>query len=193
MKTPEGQKTLEDNISSGQSRTRKRQQKTKLYEARLAVAVRLFGQDSGEVEMLSHPDIHSDDEALTSNSRQKLRLQWRSSELDTFIALLDLAHWKRKRIPIDIKRAKQLVDRGVYAPDPDPDRFPPKGFQLSLVSPIWYEEQEGLVIDELQLNDHSPVDIKAAIEGIKRTFRSIASLAAEEAGGSASALNMTTG
>ncbi|EGG03556.1 uncharacterized protein MELLADRAFT_90089 [Melampsora larici-populina 98AG31] len=182
--TPAGQKTLEEKIVKTQSITNKRLNKTKIYEARLANAARLFGQDLAEFEMLSHHDIHSDDELVTTNScgsRQKLRLEWRSSELDTLISLLDQAHWKRKRIPKDIRHAKQLVERGVYAPTPDKDRFPPKGFQLSLISPGWYDLQDGLTLEELELNENHPVNIRNAIQDVMRSFSSWDSLAAEEA------------
>ncbi|EGG02673.1 uncharacterized protein MELLADRAFT_91226 [Melampsora larici-populina 98AG31] len=184
MKTPAGQKTLEEKIVRTQSVTNKRLNKTKIYDARLENAARLFGRDSPEFMMLSHQDIHSDDELVATNScgsRQKLRLEWRSSELDTLISLLDQAHWKRKRIPKDIRNAKQLVERGVYAPDADKDWFPPKGFQLSLISPEWYDLQEGLRIEELQLNEDNPVNIRQAIEDVMRSFRSRANLAAEDA------------
>ncbi|EGG09682.1 uncharacterized protein MELLADRAFT_95127 [Melampsora larici-populina 98AG31] len=194
MKTPEGQKKLNDNILIAQSITNKRRQKDKIYQARRATGVRLFGENSAEVQMLSHEEIHSDDELVVSNtsgSRQKLRLEWRSAALDTLINLLDQAHWKRKRIPKDIRQAKQLVERGVYAPEADKDRYPPKGFQLSLVSPVWYDQQEGLLLEELALNEENPVHIANAIQGVMQSFRSRASMAAEEAAGSSSGVMAT--
>lgn len=194
IKTPEGRKKLDDNISIAQRMANKRRNKEKIYQARVATGVRLFGQDSAEVAMLSHPEIHSDNELVVSNSscsRQKLRLEWRSAGLDTLINLLDQAHWKRKRIPKDIRQAKALVDRGVYAPEADKDRYPPKGFQMSLVSPVWYDSQEGLLLDELDLNEGNPVDINNAIQGVMQSFRSRASLAAEEAAGSSLGNTMT--
>ncbi|EGG06209.1 uncharacterized protein MELLADRAFT_87356 [Melampsora larici-populina 98AG31] len=193
METPAGQRILSDNITIAQTATSKRRNRSKIYEARLENAIRLFGEDSPEVEMLSHHDIHSDDELITTNScgtRQKLRLEWRSSELDTLISLLDQAHWKRRRIPKDIRNAKRTVERGVYAPVPDQDRFPPKGFQLSLISPNWYDLQEGLIIEELNLNERNPVNIRSAIEDVMRSFMSRANLAAQELGGTGSSSMM---
>lgn len=195
IKTPEGQKRLKDNLDIAKSITNKRRNKTKIYEARVMMATRLFGAESPEVEMLSHPEVHSDDELVSSNScgsRQKLRLEWRSSELDTLMGLLDEAHWKRKRIPKERRLAKQLVERGVYSPIPDADRFPPKNFQMSLVSPSWYEKQEGLILSELDLNEQNKVDIHSAIEDAKITFKTVVALAAEEQAEN-SLKNMNTG
>ncbi|EGG00884.1 uncharacterized protein MELLADRAFT_92833 [Melampsora larici-populina 98AG31] len=181
-KTPEGRKILEDNISIAKGISSKKQNMNKIYDARLYMAVKLFGADSPEFKMLSHPEVHSEDELVTTNcgSRQKLRLEWRSQELDTLIGLLDTAYWKRKTIPKERRLAKQLVERGTYSPTPNKDRFPPKGFQQLLVSPSWYDQQEGLVLSELELNENHPVDIHSAVEDAKITFKSLSALAAEQ-------------
>ncbi|EGG03766.1 uncharacterized protein MELLADRAFT_108967 [Melampsora larici-populina 98AG31] len=195
FKTDEGKKILNDHIEIVKRTTRKRLNKAKIVEARLTQAVRLFGQNSLEARMLDHPEVHSDEELVTSNgyaTRQKLRLKWRSPELDTLINLLDQVHQKRQLLPREKRKAKQLVDRGVYAPESDQDKYPPKGFQLSLVSPSWYEQQEGLVIAELQLDESNRLDIRTSIEEVQDSFKSLASRAAEEAAANGSN-SMVTG
>ncbi|EGG10192.1 uncharacterized protein MELLADRAFT_103644 [Melampsora larici-populina 98AG31] len=87
---------------------------------------------------------------------------------------------KSKDISKGKRTAKQPVDRGVYTPNPDKDCFPPKKFQLLLVCPKWYDQQEGLILSELDLNEKSPVDIRNAIENAKITFKSLATLAADQ-------------
>ncbi|EGG10412.1 uncharacterized protein MELLADRAFT_102963 [Melampsora larici-populina 98AG31] len=184
-KTPEGQKILKDNIEINKSITRKRLNKTKIVDARLTQATRLFGKDSLEVAMLSPPEVHSDEELMVSNgsgSRQKLRLEWRSSELDTLINLLDQVHQKRQILPKEKRLAKQLIERGVYSPNPDADKFPPKGYQLSLVSPNWYGQQDGLLIAELELDETNAWDIKNLIMEVMDTFKSMSERAAAMAG-----------
>ncbi|EGG06097.1 uncharacterized protein MELLADRAFT_107045 [Melampsora larici-populina 98AG31] len=154
--TPEGQKTLEDNVAIAKSITSKQRNMTKIYEARVYMAAKFFVKDSPEAAMLSHPKVQSKDELVSSNScgsRQKLRLEWRSKELDTLIGLLDTAYWKRKTIPKERRSAKQ---------------------------------QEVIVLSELELDENNKVDIWSAIEDSKITFKSLSVLAAEQNGASGS-------
>ncbi|EGG12439.1 uncharacterized protein MELLADRAFT_89003 [Melampsora larici-populina 98AG31] len=187
LQNPAGRKKLEENLLKTQGIISKRRMKNKLYNARKAQAEKMFGKNSPEWSMLCHPEVHSDDKLKTSDSsgsRQKLSLQWRSSGLDTLIDLLDQAHWRGKIIPREKRAAKELVERGQYAPTPDADRFPPKGFQLSLISPAWYDQQEGLMLAELALQDNDVFDIQESILEFKRVFRSKASLALDATGDS---------
>ncbi|EGG11172.1 uncharacterized protein MELLADRAFT_92373 [Melampsora larici-populina 98AG31] len=187
FKTPAGKKLLEDHFAITHSITSKRRNKEKIVEARLHEAFKFWGKSSAEYAMLSHPEVHSEDELQPTNasgSRQRLRLDWRSAELDTLIMLLDQSHWKRKTIPKERRAAKQLVERGNYAPTADPDRFPPKGFQASLISPGWLDNADGLIVSELDLNEEDAVDVQQAIQDAMRVFKSRANLAEEEASGS---------
>ncbi|EGG00108.1 uncharacterized protein MELLADRAFT_93852 [Melampsora larici-populina 98AG31] len=180
MKTPEGVKQVQEQEAIVKGIARKRRMLIKIVDARKAVVVRYFGKDSSEYAMVDHMEIHSEDEIMSSGSsvgRKKKRLQWRSTKLDTFIGLLDKAHKSRKKIfPKERRAAAALVDRGPYAPEADTERFPPKGFQSSLISPTWIKSQEGLVIAELDLNADEPVDINSAIDDISLSLRSAESM-----------------
>ncbi|EGF99523.1 uncharacterized protein MELLADRAFT_112656 [Melampsora larici-populina 98AG31] len=179
MKTPMGREQMKEHVAKVQKRTIKKRNKEKIYEARLQVVERLFGKDSSEYAMISHPEVHSDEEFVSANTfatRQRLRLEWRRSELDTFIGHIDQAYWKRETLPKVRRACKQTVDRGAYAPDAEPDCFPPKGFQASLCDPTWLNSQEGLVLSELNLDGNNSCDIREAISDVMRTFRSRASL-----------------
>ncbi|EGF97164.1 uncharacterized protein MELLADRAFT_87569 [Melampsora larici-populina 98AG31] len=174
MKTDGGKQKMMEQAAQLQQRANKKRSKEKIYELRVEEATLHFGEGSAEVEMISHPEIHSEDELITDTSntfgtRQKLRLEWRSSELDTFISLLDQCHWQKQINPKVKRTAKQTVERGAYAPNAEPDQFPPKGFQQSLVSQNWLDLQDGLVISELGLNENATVDIKSAIQEILQT------------------------
>ncbi|EGF98172.1 uncharacterized protein MELLADRAFT_96112 [Melampsora larici-populina 98AG31] len=187
-KTADGKKNLQESVNVKQGRIRQRRNKEKLYKARLSAARKLFGKDSNEVVMLSHPEIHLDDELANVNdfgSRQRLRLEWRSAELDTLISLLDQFHMKRQTLPKTKRAAKALVERGAYAPEPDPDQCPSKGFQESLVSPAWLDSQAGLLIEELNLDEEDHFDIKGVIKDTLEAFRARASVGGQSSSGSA--------
>ncbi|EGG10278.1 uncharacterized protein MELLADRAFT_94556 [Melampsora larici-populina 98AG31] len=173
MKTPAGKQRLIEKDAEKQGIARKRRLQTKIQKMRKDEAVNLFGQDSTEVEMISHPEIHSEDEYVAGNfgSRQRKRLEWRSTELDVFINLLDKCHPGRKILPREKRVAQQLIERGPYAPDPEPDACPPRYFQESLVNPAWLEQQTGLIVAELQLNGEESVNINRAIQEAKGTLK----------------------
>lgn len=127
------------------------------------MAVAVFGADSGEAEIISQREIHSDDD-LTSSTPSKVRYGWRGAELDLFISLIDQCVWSRETVAAARRSARNLVERGPYSTTPDDDVFPPKLFQLSLVSPTWISSMSGVAVRNLRLATTDKVNIISSIE-----------------------------
>jgi hypothetical protein len=135
----------------------------------------LFGDESPEAKMVSYKEVHSEDE-VTSSSRSairfKVRKEWRSAELDTFLQFCDGSIRDRETKPRLIRRAKLITERGTYSSTPDQESHPPNGFQRSLVSPTWLSGCKKLTVISLGLNDHNEVDISQSLERMVNLLQS---------------------
>lgn len=135
----------------------------------MSVIVKLFGADSPEAALIAHPEVHSDDEIKNVNGRavrNRVRVDWRGPKLDQFIGLTDQCIEGREIIPKAKKRAKELTNRGPYSSTPDEDQFPPKNFQKTLVSELWFKKLQGVTSHYLELDNSDIVDIDQAIHDL---------------------------
>lgn len=139
----------------------------KIHTARQQLAQNIFGVNSPEYILLSHSEVHSEDEVTMTNgsgTRTKTRLEWRSGALDTFVNLVDKAIPGQEIIPRKKARAQAIVDRGSYSSQSDLDAFPPQGLQESLVSNAWLDKMAGVAISNLRLVKAEVVDIRKSIQ-----------------------------
>lgn len=169
MKTPEGRQTVANKDANAASMASKRRGKDKIYKARMSVVDKLFGAESPEAGLFSHLEVHSDNEITNVNGRafrHRVRVEWRSAKLDQIIGLIDRCIAGRETVPKAKRRAKELTNRGPYSSTPDEDQFPPKRFQKSLVSELWYNRLQGVTAHYLELNDTDIVDIDQAIHDL---------------------------
>ncbi|EGF97512.1 uncharacterized protein MELLADRAFT_85111 [Melampsora larici-populina 98AG31] len=163
MKTPGGPEKIAADKAYSKKCVSRRRTKNTIYNARKSVAVDVFGAESGEAEIISQREIHSDDD-LTSSTPSKVRFSWRSAELDTFISLIDQCVWSRETVAAARRSARNPVERGPYSTTPDVDVFPPKLFQRSLVSPTWISSMSGVAVRNLKLSTTDKVNILRSIE-----------------------------
>ncbi|EGG06753.1 uncharacterized protein MELLADRAFT_106196 [Melampsora larici-populina 98AG31] len=142
-----------------------------IYDAQKSVAVAIFGADSGEAEIISQRDIHSEDK-LSSSTPSKVRCSWRSAKLDTLISLIDQCVWARETVASARRSAHHLVEHGPYNTTPDFDIFPPQLFQRSLVLPTWIASMSGVAVRNLKLATTNKVDILRSIEKLTKELAS---------------------
>ena len=111
---------------------------------------------------LSDPNVHSETEmtdatATTPAGLRRLRLGWRTDELDELVALADLAYTKTIKDKVKRKREEEKqASRSVYLSEkvPAEDQTPPVGFPRVLVKETYLmEELDEIVVDGLELSD----------------------------------------
>ncbi|EGF98409.1 uncharacterized protein MELLADRAFT_95688 [Melampsora larici-populina 98AG31] len=164
MTTAEGREKLKIDKAHAKKVVKRRKAKAAIHKARLSVATEMFGESSSQVKMLTPREVHSEDELGSSGGSSKVRLAWRSAELDNFISLIDQTIVSREVIAAAKRSARHLTDRGPYSTTPDTDMFPPKRFQRSLISPTWMSSMSGVAIRHLDLQTEETIDITKSIE-----------------------------
>jgi hypothetical protein len=97
---------------------------------------------------------------------RRIKLGWRSPELDQLIALADKASSSRIKVLSKRKKEEQKQQlRGTYSPEkvPAADQLPPTGISKSLVRESYlHEELDEIMVDGLALSD-VPVAINEVI------------------------------
>ncbi|EGG06656.1 uncharacterized protein MELLADRAFT_86507 [Melampsora larici-populina 98AG31] len=171
IRTSQGRAKVEADKAYSKKVISRRRGKAKIHKARLSVVKELFGEQSAEYGMLNPREVHSEDE-LSSAAPSKVRLGWRSAELDTFISLVDQCVWGRETDAALRRSARHLIERGPYSTTPDVDLFPPKKYQRSLVSPTWISSMQGVALTHLELNTTNVVDIRRAIMKLTKELAS---------------------
>lgn len=132
---------------------------------------KLFGKGSPEALLLSHREVHSEDEMVIENNGGtclKIRKQWRAGTLDTLLELCDKCLVAQEVLPKNIRKAKLLVDRGAYLADADSESCPPKRFQKSLVSLTWMAETQNITVFNLALSDQNTVNIDEVLKAMRK-------------------------
>ncbi|EGG12453.1 uncharacterized protein MELLADRAFT_88992 [Melampsora larici-populina 98AG31] len=171
MESEDGRKKVQENEAISKSMLCRRNRKLKLVKARQSMVAKLFGEGSQEALMLSHSEVHSEDEIKglgSHGSQNKVRLQWRSAGLNAFIELIDKNIEAKEIIPKKRRAAKQLVDRETYSSTPDQESFPPKGYEQSLVSANWLQTVQGVAIVNLELKSTNGFDILKSVQEVSR-------------------------
>ncbi|EGF98507.1 uncharacterized protein MELLADRAFT_113495 [Melampsora larici-populina 98AG31] len=171
MKTPAGREKVAADTAYSKKLISRPQTKKAIYDAQKSVAVAIFGADSGEAEIISQRDIHSEDK-LSSSTPSKVRCSWRSAKLDTLISLIDQCVWARETVASARRSAHHLVEHGPYNTTPDFDIFPPQLFQRSLVLPTWIASMSGVAVRNLKLATTNKVDILRSIEKLTKELAS---------------------
>lgn len=146
-----------------------------IHTARMDLVNDLFGHDSPEAKMISYKEVHSEDEVAStqrSATRYKIRKEWRSAQLDTFLQFCDTCIRDRETKPRLIRKAKLITERGTYSSTPDQDSRPPKGFQRSLVSPTWLSSCTKLTVISLKLKGGDEVNISKSLEDMMQLLQS---------------------
>jgi hypothetical protein len=112
--------------------------------------------------LLSDVDVHSETEMTNATPNtppgfRRIKLAWRTPELDNLIALADKA--SSSRIANLTKRKKEEQKQSLrkeYSPEkvPAADQLPPKGFYKALVRESYLnEELDEIMVDNLALSD----------------------------------------
>lgn len=164
--TEVGRKQVDDQKAMEKKKESRRRALDKIHDARVALVDNIFGSTSPEAKMVSYREVHSEDEIKStarSATRTKVRKEWRSAELDTFLGFCDTSIVSRETLPRTIAKAKLITERGPYSSVSDQDSLPPKGFQKSLVSPTWLAGTKKLTVISLELKDHNEVNIEKSL------------------------------
>lgn len=143
-----------------------------IHAARLAFVEEVFDSKSPEAEIISHIEVHSEDDVKDNGTRERTRKPWRSAQLDAFIDMIDKSMDKIEVTAKKIKAAKHTVDRGAYSPNVDTDSRPPKGFQRSLVSPTWLNEVNRLTVSRLDLCETDKCRMEQTLQKMTRFMQS---------------------
>ena len=147
--------------------SKNRQQAIEPYAKKFNVTTRYF---------LSDQNVHSETEitdatATTPAGLRRLRLGWRTDELDELVALADLAYTKTIKDKVKRKREEEKqASRSVYSLEnvPAEDQTPPVGFPRVLVKETYLmDELDEIVVDGLALSDEK-VHIKELIDVLKQ-------------------------
>lgn len=147
--------------------SKNRQQAIEPYAKKFNATTRYF---------LSDQNVHSETEmtdatATTPAGLRRLRLGWRTDELDELVALADLAYTKTIKDKVKRKREEEKqASRSVYSSEkvPAEDQTPPVGFPRVLVKETYLmEELDEIVVDGLALSDEK-VHIKELIDVLKQ-------------------------
>ncbi|EGF97353.1 uncharacterized protein MELLADRAFT_70053 [Melampsora larici-populina 98AG31] len=145
----------------------------KLCEKRAAAVEPYFCHFTGPLKvLLNSQEVHSETEMDPEKPGKfrKVKLNWRTPQLDELIKLADDAAPKRESTKKQKDRLKEFFQsRGGYSPNvPDPeDQLPPKTLPRCLIKPeILTEGIDEITIDSLELSD-TKVDLKLAIDILK--------------------------
>ncbi|EGG02031.1 uncharacterized protein MELLADRAFT_110386 [Melampsora larici-populina 98AG31] len=145
----------------------------KLCEKRAAAVEPYFCHFTGPLKvLLNSQEVHSETEMDPDKPGKfrKVKLNWRTPQLDELIKLADDAAPKRESTKKQKDRLKEFFQsRGGYSPNvPDPeDQLPPKTLPRCLIKPeILTEGIDEITIDSLELSD-TTVDLKSAIDILK--------------------------
>ncbi|EGG01461.1 uncharacterized protein MELLADRAFT_92162 [Melampsora larici-populina 98AG31] len=132
----------------------------KLCEKRAAAVEPYFRHFTGPLKvLLNSQEVHSETEMDPEKPGKfwKVKLNWRTPQLDELIKLADDAAPKRESTKKQKDRLKEFFQsRGEYSPNvPDPeDQLPPKTLPRCLIKPeILTEGIDEITIDSLELSD----------------------------------------
>ncbi|EGG00402.1 uncharacterized protein MELLADRAFT_93235 [Melampsora larici-populina 98AG31] len=155
----------------------------KLCDKRAAAVEPYFRQFTGPLRVLLNcEEVHSETEMDPERPGKfrKIKLNWRTPQLDELIKLADDAAPKRESTQNKKDRLKEFFQsRGAYSPNvPDAeDQLPPKALPKCLIKPeILTEGIDEITIDSLELSDKA-VDLKSAIELLKKKLAKSNSMA----------------
>ncbi|EGG08167.1 uncharacterized protein MELLADRAFT_105115 [Melampsora larici-populina 98AG31] len=148
--------------------------KHRLCDKQAAAVEPYFCHFAGPIKvLLNSKEVHSETkmDAVKPGKFRKIKLNWRTPELDELIQLADKAAPKREGTKKQKDKSLEFFQsRGEYLPNiPDAeDQLPPKMLPKCLIKPeILTEGIDEITIDSLELSD-TTVDLKTAIDLLKQ-------------------------